>query len=93
MLMMNLLFIFSKWVYRELFAALVNDGHDNDEHNKQDEHTSRRQQNHVKDIQVFAVLVYVDEQEQADEIERNHVYVLLSVSFGREIYEKRPPER
>ena len=90
---MNLLFIFSKWVYRELFAALVIDGHDNDEHNKQDEHTSRRQQNHVKDIQVFAVLVYVDEQEQADEIERNHVSVLLSVSFGREIYEKRPPER
>ena len=90
---MNLLFIFSKWVYRELFAALVNDGHDNDEHNKQDEHTSRRQQNHVKDIQVFAVLVYVDEQEQADEIERNHVQSsFLSVS-GRDIYKKRPPEQ
>lgn len=77
---MNLLFIFCIEV-SVIFSA-VNDGHDNDEHNKQDEHASRRQQNHVKDIQVRAVLVYVDEQEQADEIERNHVYVLLSVSFG-----------
>ena len=65
-----------------LFFSAVNDGHDNDGCDKQDEHASRRQQNHVKDIQVRAVWVYVDEQEQADEIERNHVYVLLSVSFG-----------
>jgi hypothetical protein len=66
----------------KLFFVAVVDGYDNNEYDKQDEHASRRQQNHVKDIQVLAVLVYVDEQEQADEIERNHVYVLLSVSFG-----------
>ena len=79
---MNLLFIFSKWVYRELFAALVDDGHDNDEYDKQAKHASGGQKHYVKNIEVRAMLVEVDEQEQADEIERNHVYVLLSVSFG-----------
>lgn len=38
------------------------------------------------------MLVYVDAQEYHDKVKRNHGKDLLSVRFGRCIYEKRPPE-
>ena len=52
---------------------MVDDGHDNDEYDKQAKHASGGQKHYVKNIEVRAMLVEVDEQEQADEIERNHV--------------------